>query len=110
MVLHRDAFACLPSDCSIYLTKSDRGAAVRRNFCFACGSHIFSQIMDFPEIVTVKAATLDDFGLFVPEYLVWIQSVGASCPLPPGIPSFPKSAPLEMLLGKTPQLFVGMGK
>lgn len=101
MVLQKDSFECLPSELFFCVTKPDQGRAVRRNFCAECGSHIFAQIADFPEIVTVRAATLDDFHLFKPEYLVWTQSAGSSCTFPSGIPLFRESAPLEILVGKT---------
>lgn len=100
MVLRRDTFECAPLELSYCTTKPDQGSEVKRNFCPKCGSHVFAQMVDFPEIVTVKAATLDDFSVFTPEYLVWTQSACLSCTFPSGTPSFPKSAPLEMLLGK----------
>ena len=99
MVLHKDTFECFEAELSSCKTQSDRGSTVIRNFCKECGSHILSRISDVPEIVTVKAATLDDFSLFIPEYLVWIQSAGPSCMFPMGVPSFPKNAPVEILLG-----------
>lgn len=100
MVLHKNTFECSSEVLSFYATKSDDGSTVIRNFCRECGSHVFSQIPDIPEIVTVKAATLDDFSRFIPEYLVWTRSAGPSCAFPTGVPSFPEDASLEMLLGR----------
>ncbi|WP_413291576.1 GFA family protein [Bdellovibrio sp. HCB337] len=98
MVLHHGAFDCSSEALSSCKTTSDRGSIVTRNFCRECGSHIFSQISDVPEIITVKAATLDDVSDFVPQYLVWVRSAPPSCAFPQGVPSFPESAPLEMVL------------
>lgn len=99
MVLRKDAFECPQGALSFHKTKSNRGSAVARHFCKECGSHIFSQISDVPEIVTVKAATLDDLNVFVPQYVVWIRSACAFVPLPTMIPHFKENAPLEMVLG-----------
>ncbi len=99
MVLDKNTFECSLEDLSFCETKSEDGSTVRRNFCRECGSHVFSQIADIPEIITVKAATLDDFSLFVPEYLVWTQSAGSSCAFPAGVPSFPEDAPMNIVLG-----------
>lgn len=101
LVLHKDAFECSQEGLAFCTTKSDDGSTVMRNFCKECGSHVFAQIADVPEIITVKAATLDDFSLFVPEYLVWTRSAGPSCAFPAGVPSFLEEAPLNMLIGET---------
>lgn len=99
MVLHKKQLECSEDGLSFSKTESDRGSIVSRYFCQACGSHIFSYISDIPELVTVKAANLQNFKNFAPEYLVWTESAPTNCPFPSGVPSFPKNAPMEMLLG-----------
>lgn len=99
VVLRKDALKCSDATLSFCKTQSHRGSTVTRNFCRDCGTHIFAQISDVPEFVTVRAATFDDFRLFVPQYLVWTGSVGPSCDLPVGVLSFAENAPLEVLLG-----------
>ncbi len=98
LVLHRSTIEITPDTISYCQTVSDRGSTVIRNFCKDCGTHVFSQISDIPDILTVKAATLDDVSAFTPEYLVWTESAGASSVFPANVPSFPKNAPIEMLL------------
>lgn len=98
MVVRKAAFECSPGTLSSCKTISNRGSVVTRNFCKACGSHIFAQISDVSEFITVRAATLDEVSFFIPEYLVWTRSAGR-CVFPRGIPSFPESAPLEVVLG-----------
>ncbi|MBN8540714.1 MAG: GFA family protein [Deltaproteobacteria bacterium] len=101
MVLSKATFECSPGTLSTCETTSSRNSVVTRNFCKNCGSHIFAQISDVPDLVTVRAATLDDFSLFTPQYLVWTQSAGPSCVFPKGIPAFPENAPLAVILGRT---------
>ncbi|MEW6056579.1 MAG: GFA family protein [Bdellovibrionota bacterium] len=103
LVLYIVTFECSPEGLAFCTTRSDDGSTVMRNFCKECGSHVFSQITDLPEIITVKAATLDDFSLFAPEYLVWTRSAGPSCAFPARVPAFSEDAPLNIVLGRTRQ-------
>lgn len=98
IVLPKQSFACT-TELPFYETKSARGSTVKRHFCKDCGTQIYSQISDAPEIVTVKAATLNDVSTFAPDYLVWTQNTGPLHPRPSGVPSFEQNAPLEMILG-----------
>lgn len=98
MVLYKQQLECSLNRLSFFDTISDRGSIVSRYFCKNCGSHVLSHISDIPELLTVKAATLDNFKNFTPDYLVWTQSAGADCPFPPEVPSFAQNAPLEILV------------
>lgn len=100
VILYKNQFEVSQGAFSAVQTVSARGAVVTRNFCRDCGSHIFSLVSDIPEILTVKAVTLDDFKTFVPEYLVWTESAGDSCAFPAEVPRFSQNAPLQMLLGQ----------
>jgi hypothetical protein len=99
LVLFKTQFECTTENLSFCITQSARGSAVTRHFCKDCGSHIFSQISDVPDILTVKAVTLDEFQNFVPQYLVWTQSATPSCALPHNVPAFSQAAPIELVLG-----------
>jgi hypothetical protein len=101
IVLAKDSFDIVSDGVAFYETKSDRGATVMRQFCNSCGCHIFSKISDMPEIVTVKAATLDNFDFFIPKYLAWTQSANHSTELPKNIPSFPGNPSLEIVLNSS---------
>ena len=98
ILLAKDSFEIVSDGVGSYETKSDRGTTVMRQFCNSCGCHIFSKISDLPEIVTVKAATLDNFDFFIPKYLAWTQSANSSSDLPKNIPSFPGNPSLEIVL------------
>lgn len=100
LVLQKNQFNCSQTEFGKVQTTSDRGSTVTRNFCKDCGSHVFSEMSDVPQIITVKAVTLDNFNSFVPDYLVWTESASVSCAFPEGIPAFSQSAPLEMLLSQ----------
>ena len=99
LVLHKDQFECSKIDLGSVSSTSDRGATVTRNFCKDCGTHIFSQISDVPDFITVKAVTMDNFNMFKPDYLVWTESAVDFCAFPDGITKYRQGAPLEILLG-----------
>lgn len=99
LVLREETFKYTKDALSFCQTTSNRGSTVSRNFCRECGSHVFSQISDVPGIVTVKAATLDNFATFIPQYIVWVRNVGPNFSPPSGLPTFQENAPLELVLG-----------
>lgn len=99
MVLHKKTFEYVQNVVSFYETKSDSGSTVRRHFCKECGSHVFSEISDVPDIITLKAATLDDLSLFAPQFSAWTKSASIPSSVPSDIPSFDENVPLEIVLG-----------
>lgn len=99
LVLHKQQFEYVKGDLGSVETTSERGSTVTRNFCKECGSHVYSQISDVPDFITVKAVTLNDFKNFKPDYLVWTESASAICAFPEGIARYEQSAPIEVLLG-----------
>jgi hypothetical protein len=52
----------------------DHGQEVQRKFCGNCGSPIVSVIAAAPDLVYVKAGTLDDTASVEPKMEVWCRS------------------------------------
>ena len=46
-------------DCNLYLDESDDGRQVERHFCGACGSPVISVTEAMPDMMIIKAGTLD---------------------------------------------------
>ncbi|MGH2836911.1 MAG: GFA family protein [Thermoleophilaceae bacterium] len=59
---------------SFTTTGEDHGGATERNFCSACGSPIFSASAVMPDVVFVKAGSLDDASWLQPAAEVWTSS------------------------------------
>jgi hypothetical protein len=59
---------------SFATTGDDHGGATERNFCSACGSPIFSFSPLFPEVLFIKAGSLDDASWLEPAAEVWTSS------------------------------------
>lgn len=67
----------------------DSGAETQRNFCSACGSPIFSASAGMPDLVFVKAGSLDDASWIEPAAEVWGRSAQ------PWSPRFESTAQFE---------------
>jgi hypothetical protein len=72
---------------------ADSGNHMHRRFCPACGTHLFSEAEERPHLIIVRAGTLDDPGIAVPEAVIWAGEAPARARLDPDIPHFPGQAP-----------------
>ena len=70
-------------------TGDDHGGETQRNFCSACGSPIFSAAAAAPELMFLKAGSLDDASWLEPAAEVWTSSAQ------PWSPRFEGTAQLE---------------
>jgi len=68
----------------------DSGQPVMRNFCPECGSPITSDVAVMPELVFIKAGTLDDTSWLDPKMHVYCNSAQRWTPLPAGSQTFAK--------------------
>ncbi|MGN6453970.1 MAG: GFA family protein [Steroidobacteraceae bacterium] len=68
----------------------DSGQAVLRNFCPDCGSPITSDVAVMPELVFIKAGTLEDTSWLDPKMHVYCDSAQRWTPLPEGSQTFAK--------------------
>lgn len=69
-VVRRDAFET-EGAYAVYLDTGSSGSVVERLFCPSCGSPIISRIAAQPEMVFVKAGTLDDTSNLAPTVEIW---------------------------------------
>jgi hypothetical protein len=67
----------------------DHGAETERSFCEACGTPVFSHAAAMPEVVFVKAGSLDDASWVQPAIEVWTRSAQ------PWTPAFEETARLQ---------------
>jgi hypothetical protein len=71
-----------------YETKADSGRAVSRGFCPNCGSQLFSQLALLPELIGVRAGTLDEPNHFVPKMDIFTASAACWDVMNPELPKF----------------------
>jgi hypothetical protein len=73
-----------------YNDVGDSGQPVRRNFCPACGSPITSEVAVMPDLVFVKAGTLDDTSKLAPTMEIYCSSAQAWLPRQANMQGFDK--------------------
>jgi hypothetical protein len=56
-----------------YTTTADSGNPITREFCPDCGSPLFTRAEAFPQIVWIKAGSLDEPQRIMPTHQTWIQ-------------------------------------
>lgn len=76
-----------------FQSKADSGSDVFRAFCPTCGAGVFARNASMPEMIFVRASTLDDPSLFNPQLVVYAARAPAWDPVNAGIPSFPELPP-----------------
>jgi hypothetical protein len=64
------------------------GGPTRRYFCSACGSPIYSAVEAMPDVIYVKAGTLDDASWLQPHAEVFTRSAMPWAPHLEGAPRF----------------------
>ncbi len=57
-----------------YRDKGESGGEVDRQFCPECGSPVFTLIPNLPEMIFIKAGTLDDVEHLKPGIEFWTKS------------------------------------
>ncbi|HYD57989.1 MAG TPA: GFA family protein [Burkholderiales bacterium] len=72
---------------------ADSGRRMHRRFCPACGVHLFSTAEERPNLVVVRAGTLDDPGIATPQAAIWTRSAPAWAHIDPDLPRFEGQPP-----------------
>ena len=69
---------------------ADSGNELTRYFCANCGSPIYGDSPDRPDVVFVRAGTLDDPSTVQLSHQSWTRSAVDWAHIPPDLPSFEK--------------------
>jgi hypothetical protein len=64
-----------------------------RHFCSRCGSPIFKHFPDPPDLMTVRAGTLDSDPGVRPSAHIWVSEKAPWYEITDGLPQFPKGPP-----------------
>ena len=73
-----------------YAVTGDSGNAVSRGFCSTCGSPLFGRPAIMPDVVGIRAGSLDDPSRFQPGVDVYTSSAQPWDTMNPDLPKFPK--------------------
>jgi len=69
-----------------YESIADSGNTMRRGFCPACGTPLFSRSEQRPTVIIVRAGVLDDPEIAAPEATIWTGSAPAWALIDPELP------------------------
>ncbi|MEM9287180.1 MAG: GFA family protein [Pseudomonadota bacterium] len=72
---------------------ADSGNPVFRRFCGRCGSPLFSLVPSAPDMIFIKAGTLDDTSSLEPQVHFWCDSAQPWVPIDENLPKTPKNPP-----------------
>ena len=77
-----------------YTTTGDSGNTITREFCPECGSPLFTKAQAYPNLIWIKAGSLDEPELIKPSKQIWTQCALPWAYINEDLPSFPKGAPV----------------
>jgi len=90
MVVPKPAFRLTKGEIKYHTVVGESGKTVGRGFCAGCGSPITSQLGVTPDVMVVKAGSLDDPARFQPTMNIFTSSAPPWATLAPGLQNFPK--------------------
>jgi hypothetical protein len=93
LIMPASSVRLVRGECKEHRIVAESGIAAKREFCAVCGTPLFAASLARPELLGVKAASLDDPSWFAPEADVWVESAQPWDHLDPNIPKFAKNRP-----------------
>jgi hypothetical protein len=91
---------CFPSESvsiegrlSDYVSVADSGARMHRRFCGICGTQMFSAAESRPQLLFIRAGTLDTPELVRPAATIWTAAAPSWACIDAQIPSFAGQPP-----------------
>jgi hypothetical protein len=90
LIVPRDSVRLTRGELRTYWSVADSGAQIGRRFCEVCGTPILSDLESQPDLLVVKAGSLDDPAGFKPTANLWTDAAQPWHRLEPDIPSFPQ--------------------
>ena len=80
----------LKGDAKYFEVTADSGKKISRGFCASCGTPLFSLLEAMPDLIGIKASSLDDPSQFSPGISLFTSSAPAWAPFVENLPKFPK--------------------
>lgn len=76
-----------------YTTVADSGRKITRQFCPECGSPLFTRAEKCPDLVFLKAGSLDEPQRVKPGCQTWTKRAVPWAYIDTSLPAFPESRP-----------------
>jgi len=84
-VFNKDAFH-VSGETKVFTSVADSGSVMHRSFCPSCGTPLFSEAESRPQVIIVRAGTLDDPNLAKPAAIIWTESAPKWACFDPALP------------------------
>lgn len=94
VVVPKEAFEITKGELRYYGSPSEAGGLTRRGFCPECGTPVGGTPDAVPNIVAIRAASLDDPSWFAPQLDVWTSDAHPWDQMNPSLPKFEKYPPM----------------
>lgn len=94
-VVPASAFTLLAGQPKVYADKADSGNTLYRAFCSDCGAPIYSQREQMPDMMIVKAGTLDDSSAMSVIMNIWTRSARPWAHIAPDVEQYPQNRPVK---------------
>ena len=88
------AAVAITGEVSTYQWRADSGNIVTNAFCPNCGSPVYGTSSGFPDMLTIRAASLDDPSHFQPQMVVFSKSAQPWDHIGGDLPSFATMPPM----------------
>ena len=85
-LLFKAADVALTGTLSAYECVSDSGNRMRRGFCPKCGTPVTSAALSRPDLIILRAGTLDDPEIAQPSVTIWTGSAPSWACFDPDLP------------------------
>lgn len=76
-----------------YESVADSGNTVRRGFCPACGTPLFTSSSGHPDFLGVRVGTFEEPGSVTPSETIWTDSAPGWACIADDLPTSPRQAP-----------------
>jgi hypothetical protein len=90
VVVPKSAFRLTKGELKYHAVVGDSGKEVGRGFCASCGSPIATQLAAMPDLMAIKAASMDEPARFKPTMNIYMSSAQPWAPVAPGLQNFEK--------------------
>lgn len=83
----------LTGEVKTFVSKADSGNTMTRGFCPTCGTSVTSASSARPDLLILRAGTLDHTAVAMPSMNIWTSSAPHWAHLDPAVPSTPAQPP-----------------
>ncbi len=90
MVVPKAAFRLTKGALKYHSVVGESGNKVDRGFCTSCGAPVTTQLGAMPDVMVVKAGSLDEPARFKPTMNIYTSSAPPWATLTPGLQNFDK--------------------